>query len=268
MTNELIPPTYLSPSSIGTFNQCPQKFRFNKIEQIPDPSNHWAVLGNYVHDILEEMYKADPQDRTISTCRVLAKALWDEKWGKEVVNVLRGFKTTNKILHLSDAEALRIFRWNAWWCVEGLWKLEDPTTVSPSGMEIQVSGEIGGVKIRGFVDRFGPSKETIGFTVTDYKTGKTPKIDIDEKFFQLLVYAQLLSDNGHGYVDSIELLYLKDAVRLAKTITEYDVSTTVETVQRTKSEIDAACDSGFFEARTSQLCNFCSYKKICPAWKR
>jgi len=232
MKSDISPPDYLSPSSLSTFNQCPQRFKFNKIDLIPDPSNHWAVLGNFVHDIIEELYKLPSEMRRTE---------------KEIKD----------------------FRWSAWFCVENLWLIEDPKFVEPKGLEFELNGQIGGVQIRGFIDRYGPSKDSLMLTVSDYKTGKTPKGSyVDEKFTQLLLYAILLSNLGIGDVDKIELLYLKDGVRLEKVVTHSDIVKTTEYVQETKAEVDACCRSGFFEAKTSYLCNFCSYKKICPAWSK
>jgi len=31
-------PKYLSPSSIGTFNQCPMRYKYAKLDKIPEPS--------------------------------------------------------------------------------------------------------------------------------------------------------------------------------------------------------------------------------------
>ena len=255
MDSEILPPPYLSPSSLSTFNQCPQKFKFNKIDLIPDPSNHWAVLGNFVHDVLEEMYKLPPEMRIIESARLIAKDIWDEKWAEEAYRVLRTEKE------------IKDFRWSAWFCIENLWIIENPMHVEPKGLEYELNGEIGGVQIRGFIDRYGQSTDSLMLTVSDYKTGKTPKGPyVEEKFTQLLIYAILLANLGIGDVDKIELLYLKDAVCLQKKPTTSDVQKTIEYVQATKQEVDDACRSGFFEAKTSYLCNFCSYKKICPAW--
>ena len=257
MTSEISPPAYLSPSSLSTFNQCPQKFKFNKIDLIPDPSNHWAVLGNFVHDVLEEMYKLPAEMRVIESARLIAKDMWDAKWAEEAHRVLR-----------TDKE-IKDFRWSAWFCIENLWLIEDPKLVQPTGLEFELNGKIGDVQIRGFIDRYGPSRDSLLFTVSDYKTGKTPKGSyVDEKFTQLLLYAILLSNLGVADVDKVELLYLKDGVRLEKTITHSDIVRTTEYVQETKAEVDNCCKIGFFEARTSYLCNFCSYKKICPAWSK
>jgi len=254
MQNELIAPAYLSPSSMATYRQCPQKFKFNKIDLIPDPSNHWAVLGNFVHDILEELYKLEPPLRTITSARVIAKDMWESKWGEEAYRVL------------SSDKDIKQFRWSAWWCVENLWRLEQPEEISPVGIEYELNGEVSGVMLRGFIDRYSFSANSTMLTVSDYKTGKTPKIDIDEKFLQLLIYAKLLSSLGVGDVDKIELLYLKDGVRLEKKVTDSDFRKVVEYIQESKSMVDESCVSGVFDARKSYLCNFCSYKKICPAW--
>lgn len=254
MGNNLTAPTYLSPSSMATYRQCPQKFKFNKIDLIPDPSNHWAVLGNFVHDVLEELYKLEPQFRTTTSARTIAKDMWESKWGEEASRVI------------STEKEIKQFRWSAWWCVENLWRLENPEKISPVGIEYELNGEVAGVMLRGFIDRYTYSENTTMLTVSDYKTGKTPKLDLEEKFLQLLIYAKLLSSLGVGDVDKIELLYLKDGVKLEKKVTDRDFKRVVEYIQETKNMVDESCISGFFEARKSYLCNFCSYKKICPAW--
>ncbi len=203
------------------------------------------------------MYKLPPEMRVIESARLIAKDMWDSKWADEAYRVLR-----------TDKE-IKDFRWTAWFCVENLWLIEDPKLVAPTGLEFELNGQIGGVQIRGFIDRYGPSKDSLMLTVSDYKTGKTPKGSyVDEKFTQLLLYAILLSNLGVGDVDKVELLYLKDGVRLEKTITTADIEKTTEYVLETKQEVDNSCKTGVFEARTSYLCNFCSYKKICPAWSR
>lgn len=251
----LSPPDYLSASSISTFRQCPQKFKFNKIDLIPDESGEAAIMGNFVHDVLEEMYKADPQYRDLSLAKNLARELWEEKWGQEALKVL------------TKQEQIRNFRWNAWWCIENLWKLEEPKEVTPAGLETEVNGPIGGVMIRGFIDRFSQTEGSIFYTVSDYKTGKTPKKQyMTDKFFQLYLYAHLISVVGIGEVNKLELLYLKDGVRLSTDVKDSEMQEMIEIVKTTKEDIDKRCITGNFEAKKSILCNWCSYKTICPAW--
>lgn len=250
----LVAPEYLSPSSIGTFRQCPLKFKYSKIDGLPDPSGQEAILGNFVHDVLEELYKLPAEHRTQAQAKEIAREMWASQWGEKASRVVRGEKELNR------------FRWAAWWCIENLWVLEDPTSFNPSKMECFVTGSIGGVKVRGYIDRLLYDNKSA--TISDYKTGKTPReADLKEKFFQLITYSQLLSHVGVELDDiSVELLYLKDGVRFKRQVTQEDLDHTIAIIKETKRNIDESCKSGHFEHKKSILCNWCSFKKICPAW--
>jgi putative RecB family exonuclease len=254
---ELKPPPHLSVSSIQTFNQCPLKFKYGKIDLIPDAPSEASIMGNFVHDVLEELYKLDADNRTQASARFLAKQLWDEKWGEPVSNLLK------------REDVIKQFRWNSWWCIENLWSLEAPENISPLGLEYEVNTQIEGVTIKGFIDRFSRSDDSLMLTVSDYKTGKTPREPyVDDKFFQLNVYAKMLSVLGVGEADRAELLYLKDGKRLSRKITDAGVASAVEVICETKENIDGCCSSGYFEPNKSVLCNWCNYKSICPAWSK
>ena len=257
MTGELKPPPHLSVSSIQTFQQCPQKFKFNKIDLIQDAPGEAAIMGNFVHDVLEELYKNPPQERNIDVARNLARQMWSEKWEQPTLEVVR------------RSEDVKEFRWKAWWCIENLWAVESPENVNTVGLEYEVNTEIGGVRIKGFIDRISQSDDSMFLTVSDYKTGKTPKPAYeDDKFFQLFVYAKLISILEVGETDKVELIYLKDSKKITRSVSDLDLSKAVNTIQDTKTEIDKRCVSGHFEANKSILCNWCSYKSICPIWKK
>ncbi|MGA0152949.1 MAG: PD-(D/E)XK nuclease family protein, partial [Ilumatobacteraceae bacterium] len=51
----LTPPAYLSPSSIGTYRDCPQKFKFSRIDGLKEPPTWATHLGTFVHDVLEHL---------------------------------------------------------------------------------------------------------------------------------------------------------------------------------------------------------------------
>ena len=74
-------PEYMSPSSIGTFNQCPMRYKYAKLDRMPEPSTEAQVLGSFVHEILEELFKLDAEDRNESSARRIGKQLWDKSWG-------------------------------------------------------------------------------------------------------------------------------------------------------------------------------------------
>ncbi len=248
------PPPHLSPSSIGTFNQCALKFKYSKIDMIKDDPTEATLLGNFVHDVLENLYKLESQDRTHDSAKQIAAEMWDESWFERVKPWVR------------DGESMRLFRWKAWWCIENLWKIENPQTMTPLGLEHELNGKIAGVVIKGFIDRF--SKEGSGYVISDYKTGKTPKANwVQDKFFQLVVYSHLLESTGVGKAESVELLYLKDGVSFKREVTDKMLLDVEKEVSEVKEKIDISCQNEDFKPTKSILCDWCSYRKVCPAWR-
>ncbi|MGA0204400.1 MAG: PD-(D/E)XK nuclease family protein, partial [Ilumatobacteraceae bacterium] len=75
----LTPPAYLSPSSIGTYRDCPQKFKFSRIDGLKEPPTWATHLGTYVHDDLEHLYQLEPDDRTSDVLRTLAGERWQAR---------------------------------------------------------------------------------------------------------------------------------------------------------------------------------------------
>jgi putative RecB family exonuclease len=185
------PPPHLSPSSLGTYNQCQLKFKYSKIDGRQEDPTEETLLGNFVHDVLENLYGLEPEHRTLKNAQSIAGELWQNGWGD---------RATPWILkkHYGSQDAVRGFRWKAFWCIENLWKIENPTSLSPSGLEHELNGTIGGVTIKGFIDRYSPLDDG-GFVISDYKTGKTPKPNwVGDKFTQLLIYSHLLLSTGVG----------------------------------------------------------------------
>lgn len=249
----LAPPEYLSPSSIFTFRQCPLKFKYTRIDKLEDPPGIEAFCGSFVHEILELLYKQPADDRSEGAARQIAASLWP-KWRDEAAHLLRTEKQE------------RAFRWQAWWAVENLFKLEDPSTADLVGIEDYVDGEIGGVKVRGVVDRWTRHGDAI--VIGDYKTGKTPKPKYrSDKFIQLLIYAILLANREDAEVDRVELLYLKHGDRLEMKPNPDLLCQTEEVVTSTAVGIQNRCDAGEFEPVPSILCDWCAFKTtICPYW--
>ncbi len=251
----LEPPPYLSPSSISTFQQCPLKYKYSRIDGLQDPPTEATLRGNFVHSVLEEMYCFPAETRTLETAKNLAKDLWDSDYAERVAPYVRG------------DEALRLFRWSSWWCIENLFSMEDPTALHFDGIETELNDSIDGVAIKGFIDRWRKTDD--GIIVGDYKTGKTPSPRFrDDKYFQLLLYAYVLEKQLNQTVKEIELLFIKDSVRLSKEVTDEDRENVRSTVVSIRKEIDARCVTGEFEPIKHRLCDWCNYKSICPIWSK
>jgi putative RecB family exonuclease len=249
------PPPYLSPSSMSTYRQCPQKFKFNKIDGIPDKPSQATLLGNFVHEILETFYVLAPAERTIFAVKSIANEVWNaSEWEKRIEGYV-------------SPESHRSFRWSAWWCIENLWKVENPEFVSPLGIEHEVNGFLGDARVKGFIDRYDLLEDG-NVRIADYKTGKTPaKSWVGDKFVQLRIYAALMGQSMAN-VTQLRLLYLKDGVSFTFDVTDESINETVSYVQETFNMIQKSCETGDFPFSRSRLCDFCAYKSICPGWRK
>ena len=255
----LQPPPYLSPSSIETFKQCPLKFKYSRIDRLRDPPTEATTKGSFVHAVLEDLYALPPADRTLASAKVLMSAQWKNEWEEKTLDVIG-----------ADPDKLRSFRWNSWWCIENCFKLEDPTKINPDGIERELNSTISDVPIKGFIDRWQMGKT--GIIISDYKTGKTPQPKYrNSKFFQLLIYADILAAELDAPIERVELLYLKDPVRLkldSGTKMLEDVASMRVVVKETYDGVLKRCSAGEFEPTKNTLCDWCSYKSFCPAWKK
>lgn len=250
----LVAPLYLSPSSISTFQQCPLKYKYSRIDGLTEPPTEATLRGNYVHSVLEDLYGLSPEERTLDTARELAKEWWEKEYEEKTLPYVRGEKDR------------RMFRWTSWWCIENLFSMENPAELHFDGLETELNDDIDGVVIKGFIDRWRKTEN--GIIVGDYKTGKAPAPRFQQdKYFQLFLYAFVLEKQLQETVEEVELLFIKDSVRLAKKMEDADRQQVRETVVEVRRNIDERCASGVFEPIKHRLCDWCSFKQICPIWR-
>jgi len=241
-------PEYVSASSIGTFQQCPLKYKLSRIDQIKEPPTRETLLGNFVHEVMEGFYAiGSDRERNAATAQQIYSEVWESgDWAAKVSPYLREM-------------SMKLFRWNAWWCVDNIFKIENPDTIDVKGIELELDVTIDGVRIKGFIDRLATINGRD--TISDYKTGKTPNAKyMSDKHFQLLLYFVCLSQGLSLNEPVLELLYLKDAqVRRVEPTPELCAGV-VETVVTVNSKIQNAFEAEQWEAVPSKLCDWCFFK--------
>lgn len=249
-------PEYLSSSSITTFQQCPLKFKLSRVDKHAEPPTIHTLMGNFVHEVLEKMYADFPPDeRTVATAKQLCTTLWESgNWEAQVIPYL-GSVTLNE------------FRWSCWWCVEHLFEMEDPTEIEPDGVEYELGGDIDGVTMKGYIDRWSRTNLNSA-KITDYKTGKTPNPRYaKDKFFQLTLYAAMLEKEIGLDSFELELLYLKDGARLTHVPTRAEIEAVKETVVNVRKEIETCYANNDWKPQPTPLCNWCIFKRgLCSYW--
>jgi putative RecB family exonuclease len=240
----------LSPSAASTFRQCARRWKLRYVDRLPDPPGEPALVGTFVHRVLEELFVADPQGRSVERAKALARDVWPE------IEADDGFVA----LEL-DEEASRGFRWRAWRSIEGYFAIEDPTAVEVVEREQMVECDLGGVPFVGVVDRV----ERVGghLVVADYKTGRPPAARFAaDRLSQVFLYAAAIAELGERPAQ-VRLLYLGAKV-LAAQATDAELTQVVDQLSETWDAIGAALSADDFAPRTGPLCGWCPYVAECP----
>ena len=251
-------PKYLSPSSVSLFRACPQKFKLSYIDKIKEPPTWHTVLGSFVHEVLEHLYKEDPKDRNQETVKRIATDRWSNHGWAERVNQL-----------VEKLDTVAGFKRSAFQSMINLWELEDPSTTILEGQEVEVLTEIEGVAMKGYIDRIALDADG-KVVISDYKTGKVPDpkyVADDEKWFQLIAYALMLKEAHQKMTSTLELYYLSKRVKHSIELTNEHLENAQRVIVRTRAGIDESSKSGEFTCNVTNSCNWCYYKKIdvCPA---
>ena len=217
----------LSKSQINNYESCPQKWKLDKIDKIPQPPSPILERGKEVHAVLEHFYEG-AETVTEAVHNMLDNPL-ARKHNKEIKN----FIEFNKRLS-SDGETL----------------------LHPVMIEEYLKDKE--LNISGFVDAVYVNErdETL---VLDYKTGKLRPLSHHR--FELALYARMVELNK-GVVPTHWGIYFVDHdVLKTERVKEDEVYKAMAKVHEVRSKINAK----EFPRRPKYPCTWCPYYKThCP----
>lgn len=265
---------YLSASAAALWKQCPRKWWYRYVDQLPEPPpGEPAVIGSFVHAVLEELLKFDADERTPEVARGLARAEFDRF----------EHRGDYRALQFDEAGARR-FRQRAWAMIEAYFAEFQPTAVVPVAQELAVNVEIAGVPFKGFIDLVERDTGAGGdaVLVTDYKTGKPPETDKPwsgeqnrEKLLQPLWYAAALMEMGEHTPTLARLLYFtavdtpdggfaRQTGVLATGVDAGALDAARAELALRWHQIGEARAAGMADAAPSSLCGWCAFVEHCP----
>ena len=248
-------PTSLTPSKVAAFKDCALAFRFAVIDGLPEPPSAPAVKGTLVHRALQLLLGEPAERRTPETAEAcLAQARIDLADDPEFAGL--GL----------DAEAEAVFAAEAAVLVGRYFRLEDPRTVEPVGLELKLEVQVGSLTLRGIIDRL-ERDEHGGLVVTDYKTGSVPPVFAEQQRLGGVHFYAYLCEQVYGERPSrIQLLYLSEPVAIMAYPSEQSIRGLQQRTTAIWRAVERACEREDFRPRTSRLCDWCAFQAYCPAF--
>ncbi len=243
----------LSPSAVSEYENCPQLYKYRKIEKLPEPPSLDAERGTLVHTILQDLFEFPSAERLPQTAIELLPSRWRVQLdGKPELKDM----VTNEKEWLDRATSL----------LTTYFTLEDPSTFEATHREMHLENDFDtDVYLHGFVDRLdiAPTGEV---RIVDYKTGKSPRPGWEEKaLFQLRVYALLYWKSTGVLPRLLQLIYLGDGRVVKSNPTMKDIESAEKVLHRVAKDIFISIEKDYWPPKPSRLCDWCFFKSICPA---
>lgn len=248
-------PTSLSPSKVSSFTDCGLAFRFSAIDRLPEPASVAATRGTLVHAALERLFCLEPHERMQArslACldEAIAELRSDPEFtGLELDDAAEG-------TFLAEARAL----------LEKYFRLEDPTTITPIGIELKLEVEVGGVRLRGIIDRLELDADG-ELVVTDYKTGRAPGERQEQQRLAGVAFYSLLCERLFGRRPAkVQLLYLADPLAIISVPTDRSTRGVERKLAAVWTAVERACEREDFRPNPGRLCDWCGFKAYCPSF--
>ncbi len=248
-----------SASRLETYRQCPQKFKFTYLDQVPSVlEGIEAFMGSRVHEALEKLYTDVRFCKPVSIAAILDdyRRTWDAKWHADVRIVRDGmapddyFAIGQKCLVDYDAR-YRPF-----------------TQTRTLGLEHPIRlrlDEAGEYRMQGFIDRLSQPRQGV-IWIHDYKTkGFFPtQRELDED--RQLAYYQMAVQQAWPETEEVELVwhYLIYDYEFRSRRTKEELEALRQETVALIREIETATA---FPPKESGLCTWCEYQNICPLFR-
>ena len=245
-----------TPSKLAAFADCPRRYRFSYVDRPTPPKGPpWAhnSLGASVHTALKNWYAVPPDKRHLP---MLLKATW----------VREGYRDP-------DQERATYRRALAW--LESYVATLDPAD-EPLGVERVVATKTAVLAFNGRADRIDSRRGPDGpeAVIVDYKTGRSGLDADDARGSQALaLYAFAAQRVFRRPSRRVELHHLPTGTVASHEHTEESLARQVARAEDTARDIMAAekaVAAGAdpdreFPVNPGTLCQWCDFRRICPA---
>ena len=238
------PPIDISPSDLQTYRTCPLRFRFARVDKIPQRDRPGGKIGTAAHLALEAHYRPGGSG---GDGQVLVARFAQQLTRLGVAHTPEGEQALRRGREQLPQYHERVIR----------------SGTTPAGVERKFTLPLGRHTVRGRVDRID-RHPTGGFQLIDYKTGRPPGISgVGDEDMVLALYIIAAQANG-SKIQGARLEYVLDGDSRVFDPDQAELATLVEDARLLA---DAAA-SGAFEPRLGWHCESCDFQLLCPAKDR
>ncbi|MEK7286346.1 MAG: PD-(D/E)XK nuclease family protein [Nitrospirota bacterium] len=249
-----------SHSRLETYRQCPQKFKFAYLDEVPSTQEGIeAFMGSRIHEALEGLYKDLRLEKPIPSLDAILAGFgqdWEAKWHDQI-------QITRE--EVGPAEYLKMGEK----CLTDYYHRYYPFNQSKTlGVEYPIKFSLAPEDrylIQGVVDRLSQPSDGV-LWIHDYKAKShlptQPELDEDRQ----LAFYQMAVKTLWPEIKEVVLVwhYLLFDMEFHSRRTDADLSALRDETIALIDEIEAAVE---FPVKKSGLCNWCAYRTICPLFK-
>jgi len=247
-----------SYSKINTFKQCPRKFAFVYIEKprIPKIKPIETFMGEIIHRALRKLYEDHLFNKILSEEELLS--YFEEEWQRSYspeVQIIRKQLSVEDYLKTSK-ESLKKY-----------YQRHYPFNQSQTlGLEHKITVELQkDILLTGIIDRLAKDSRGV-YEIHDYKTSRELSPHKSNQENRQLSLYQLAIEANYPDAKEIKLIWhylLFDTSITVKNIAPDQNSLKEEILQ----EIAVIESTKEFPTKPSNLCEWCEFQRICPAWQ-
>lgn len=235
----------LSPSQVRTFTECQVRWFYKHVLHYPERRSSALGLGSAFHDATGENWRekiTTKQDLDAETVEGLFRASWSHQ--------LESVELTDD----EDADDLE----DMGAAMVGAYMANVAPLVQPVAVELDVEGEIGGVKVRGKIDVLDANG-----TVVDAKTASKKPAGVDPNYrFQVATYVQLCPQaSGAARIDTVTKT---KTIQCHQSTVQIGDSDKLQTAKMYPLVQEAMRSGLYVPNRNSNLCS----KKHCSFWSQ
>lgn len=290
----MVLPSQLSPSSVAAFKQCRKLFFYRYIMRYSSASTPEQVRGIAVHEVLSRFFDLPHESRDISHVHELFRGVMQELIEKERQDGRLGYsgfftnRDEERAWAITCLDLIANFLYHErknppeqgdpeqreMKLTHTFLASYNPLDASKEGMAETARAPSSHMSVIGIIDRLDRCADG-SLRVVDYKTGKAPELKysektnqriMDEKFFQLQIYALLVQRELGEVPKEMRIVYLQEPTSVTRSLDSKVLPEVERELRSVWEDIVSAVERERFPPKPGPLCDWCSFQDRCPAF--